>query len=166
MRKNIYYAAVLLLLGFGRAEAKSQVPVDVVQADGAVCFVLEQAYEVSDMRVIPAAPAKDAPRLLWEQRHSMTTPIKERRNPKLKVLRYGQKFDEFKVSTGPLELAKGVQYRVILELAGGYFAQEDFVINKNGRLFMPNPSFPRQKGRVYTAVKDKAGNLDLVLTAK
>lgn len=151
--KNILTAAALCL---ALSACKSEVPLDVVAEGGEVYFVLESEREISSVRVSPAA---GAPALLWEARHDMTTPLDKRRYPRLKVIRYGQKFEEFPVAVGPLELARNTEYVVAME-TGDSFAQETFLIDAEGKAVMPKPAFKRQRGRVYSAERGPDGKLE------
>ncbi|HBA62194.1 MAG TPA: hypothetical protein DCZ92_15545 [Elusimicrobia bacterium] len=160
MKFKLTLGIPLLAACLGLAACKGPVPVDVVQDGGEVYFVLEAPEEISSIRVLPRAPA-GGPALLWETRHNMTTPLKDRKYPRLKQVRYGAKLAEFPVVTGPLELARDVEYVVTIEL-GDKFAQETFLIAGDGKLVMPSPAFQRQRGRVYSVVAGKDGSREFV----
>ncbi|OGS13581.1 MAG: hypothetical protein A2285_03680 [Elusimicrobia bacterium RIFOXYA12_FULL_57_11] len=136
-------------------------PVDVVMDGGEVYFILENPQEISAVRVMAVKPGGEAA-LLWELRHNMTTPVKERRFPKVKQLKYGVALEEFPVAVGPAELQKNVEYTVHLDI-GKNFAKEVFMITDDKGLVVPRPAFSRQRGRVYTAVTDKDGKKTFVL---
>ena len=161
MKIKFMLAMPLLAVCLGLAACRSVVPVDVVMEGNEVFFVLESRSEISSIRVVPRHPVQDQPALLWELRHDMTTPVKQRKYPRLSQIRYGQNIPEFPVQTGPLELSRDVEYVVVIEI-GKKFAQDSFIVTAENKLVMPSPVFKRQRGRVYSAVIDKDGNKVLV----
>lgn len=162
MKFKAILAAPLLVLCLGLSACKSTVPVDVVMEGGEIYFLLESPESISSIRVLPRTPGEGQPKLLWEARHDMTTPLKDRKYPILRQIRYGQKIEQLPVSQGPLELSRDVRYKVYIEV-GKVFAQDDFIITKENTLVMPSPVFQRQKGRVYSSVSDKDGHKLFVL---
>ena len=140
------------------------VPVDVVMAGNEVFFVLEKPMEIRSLWVAPYDPAAAGKELkpAWALRHDLTTDVKARKYPKLKQLKYGQKFTEFPVVAGPEELKKNIEYIVGIEM-GGKFAREIFILTEDNKVVMPRPAFARQKGRAYTVLADKDGNEKLLL---
>lgn len=152
----------LLLFCLGLAGCRGPVPVDVVMDGGEIYFVLESAYRIYALRVMPRAPAGSKPAPLWGLHHDMGTPLNQRKYPKLKAIKYGAKFDEFPLVTGPQELARDVEYMVAIDL-GDRFAKEIFIITGAGQVVMPKPAFQRQTGRVYSVITDKDGNKTFAL---
>lgn len=156
-------ALPLLALCLGLAACKGPIPVDVVLDGGDVYFLLENPEAVSSIRVTLGA-SQDGPNqpvLMWEARHDMTTPLKQRKYPAVKQIRYGQKFEELPVTVGPVELTRDMEYVVTVEI-GKTFAQESFKITADNKVVMPNPAFARQRGRAYTVLTDKDGNKTFV----
>lgn len=140
------------------------VPVDVVMVDNELYFVLDQPYEIEFLRV-SAAMQKGKPgasvEALWLLGHDTFTEVKKRKHPKLKQIRYGQKFEEFSRVEGPGQLQKNVEYLVEIKMVD-VFARESFIIDENNKVIMPHPSFARQKNRTYSVTVDKNGNKTLV----
>lgn len=165
MKFKFALALPLLAVCLGLTACKGPVPVDVVMDGSDVFFVLESPEDIASIRVIPRVAAAGAPALMWELRHDMTTPIKDRKYPRLKQIRYGAKFAEFPVVVGPLELGRDIEYVVTIEI-GKEFAQENFIITKDNKLVMPSPAFKRQQSRVYSVVTDKNGNKEFVKTSR
>ena len=161
MKLKLMLTVPLLAFCLGFAACKGTVPVDVVMDGGDVYFVMESPGEIASIRVMPRSPAPGQPALMWELRHDMTVPLDQRKYPSLKQVRYGAGIPELPVSVGPQELGRDAEYVVMIDM-GRTFAQETFVITKDNKLVMPDPAFERQKGRVYSAVTDKAGNKEFV----
>lgn len=162
MKIRSLFSLPLLALCLGLSACKSTVPVDVLMDGNDVFFVLESPETVSSIRVMPLSPAEGQPKLVWEARHDMTTPLKDRKYPVLEQIRYGQKIEQLPVTLGPLELARDVEYVVAIEI-GKVFAQDNFIITKENTVVMPHPAFERQKGRSYEVVADKDGRRGFVL---
>lgn len=162
MKLKLRLVMPLLVLFLGLSACKSTVPVDAVMDRGDVFFVLESPEAVSSIRVLRVKPEEGRPRLMWELRHNMTVPLRERKFPRLKQLRYGQAIVELPVTSGPLALGRGEEYVVIIEI-GKTFAQDSFIITKDDKLLMPAPAFARQQGRAYSVITDKEGNKEFVL---
>jgi len=140
------------------------VPVDVVMIDNELFFVLEEEHEISAVRVTarnPNAGGKDQ-KLIWFLSHNLTTKVEERKYPRLKQIKYGQKFEEFPVVEGPLQLQRNVEYSVGIVM-GNKFAREIFIITDDNKAIMPKPGFVRQKNRTYSVSVDKNGNKTLIL---
>ena len=147
----------MLAFCLGLAGCVGPVPVDVVLDGGDIYFVLEAEYSVSALQVATRPVAEGKPVTLWELRHDTSTPLKQRKYPELKVIKYGEKFAEFPLVQGPAELARSVEYVVSLDL-GDKFAKETFLITAEGKVVLPNPAFQRQRGRTYTVLTDQNGN--------
>lgn len=161
MKFKLLLALPLLAFCLALEACIGPVPVDVVMDGGDIYFVLEDAYRVSAIRVMALAGGRGQPPL-WDLRHDAGTPLKTRKYPTLKVIKYGAKLEEFPVVTGPAELARDVEYVVAIDL-GDRFAKENFVITGDNKVVMPRPAFQRQRGRVYTAATDKDGNKTFAL---
>lgn len=99
---------------------------------------------------------------MWGLRHDLTTAVKNRKYPRLKQIKYGQKFEEFSEVEGPFELQKNVEYLVGIDM-GNKFAREVFIITSDNKVIMPHPAFERQKNRNYSVSVDKDGNKTLIL---
>ena len=157
MKLELLLAAPLFAFCLGLAGCVGPVPVDVVMDGGEIYFVLEAEHSVSALRVASRPVAEGKPVTLWELRHDTSTPIKQRKYPELKVIKYGAQFAEFPLVKGPAELSRNTEYVVALDL-GDKFAKETFLITAEGKVVMPNPAFQRQRGRAYTVLTDKDGN--------
>jgi hypothetical protein len=169
MKAITYFAGILLLLSSGIClySCIGPVPVDVVMIDNELFFVLEEEHEISSLRVIIPVDRKkmgtgEHIKPMWSLGHDLTTKVEERKYPRLKQIKYGQKFDEFPMVTGPFELQKNVEYSVGIKM-GSKFAEETFMITNDNKAIMPKPRFERQKGRIYSVSVDKDGNKTLIL---
>ena len=143
------------------------VPVDVVMIDNELFFVLEEEHEISSLRVIASIDTKkmgtgEYIKPMWGLGHDLTTKVELRKYPKLQQLKYGQKFEEFPVVEGPVQLQRNVEYSVLIKM-GSKFAEETFTIKNDNKVIMPKPRFVRQKGRIYSISVDKDGNKTLIL---
>lgn len=164
--KHFIIAALLILMIISLSSCLKPVPVDVVMIGNELFFVLEEDEEIDAIWVTthmpyPAAGKRDM-KTLWVLRHDLTTEVKKRKYPKLKQIKYGQKFKEFTVAVGPFELEKNVEYKVEINM-GSKFATEIFIITDDNKAIMPRPTFERQKRRTYSVSLDKEGNKTLIL---
>ncbi len=161
--KHFIIAALLTLLVVGISSCIGPVPVDVVMIDDELFFVLEEPHkieyvEVSEDKAAPGSASKS----LWLLGYDVSTPVKSRKYLKLQQIRYGQKFEEFQRTEGPVELQKNVKYLVIINM-GDKFAIETFIITNDNKVIMPHPAFVRQRNRTYSVSVDKDGNKTLIL---
>lgn len=139
------------------------VPVDVVMVDNELFFVLEKEYEIDDVWVFVSNPDAGGvmEEVMWGLSHDKSTEVKTRQYPRLKQIKYGQKFEEFTYVSEPLELQRNVEYSVRFEMLPD-FAGETFIITSDNKVIMPHPAFERQKNRTYSVSIDKNGNKILV----
>jgi len=159
-----YFTRIALLFIFGiyLYSCLAIVPVDVVMIDNELFFVLEEEHEIDYLEVSEAKAAPgSASKSLWLLGYDVSTPVKSRKYLKLQQIRYGQKFEEFQITKGHVELQKNVEYSVVIRM-GGSFAIETFVITSDNKVIMPHPRFERQNGRVYSVSVDKDGNKTLI----
>lgn len=140
------------------------VPVDVVMLGGELFFVLEEEHEISAIQVAARNPnaGTNGWNRVWALGHDPATPVNDRTYPKVKQIKYGQRFAGFPDVTGPFELQKNMEYSVGIFM-GSKFAREIFIITSDNRAVMPHPAFERQKGRTYAVSVDKDGNKTLIL---
>jgi len=168
MKTVKYVTRIMLVFIFGICfySCIGPVPVDIVMIDNELFFVLEEEHEISSLRVIASIDKKKRGTgeyiWMWGLGHDLTTKVELRKYPRLKQIKYGQKFDEFPMVTGPFELQKNVEYSVVIKM-GSKFAGETFMITNDNKAFMPKPRFERQKGRSYSVSVDKDGNKTLIL---
>jgi hypothetical protein len=118
------------------------VPVDVVMIDNELFFALEEEHEISSLRVIASIDRKkmgtgEYIKPMWGLGHDLTTEVKKRKYPKLKQIKYGQKFEEFSWTEVPVELQKNVEYSVEINM-GNKFAREVFIITSDNKVIMPH----------------------------
>lgn len=140
------------------------IPIDVVMIDNELFFVLEEEHEISSLRVIVATDRKKmgTSEYMWLLDHDPTTKVEERQYPRLKQIKYGQKFDAFPVIEGPVPLQQNVEYAILIKM-GDKFARETFIITGENKVIMPKPAFIRQKNRTYSVSIDRDGNKKLML---
>jgi len=143
------------------------VPVDVVMIDNELFFVLEEEHEidfvlVTEVTARKPTDGKNYAKTMWVLAHDLTTAVKNRKYPRLKQIKYGQKFEEFPRLEGPFPLQRNVEYSVKINM-GDKFAIETFIITNDNKVIMPKPRFERQKGRVYSVSVDNDGNKALTL---
>lgn len=169
MKTAKYFIRLMLLFIFGICfhSCIGPIPVDVVMIDDELFFVLEEEHEISAVRVTARNPnAGDAGekdrKLIWSLSHDLTTEVKDRKYPKVKQIKYGQKFEEFSEVMGPFRLQINVEYSVGIDM-GNKFAREVFIITSDNKVIMPHPTFERQKNRTYSVSVDKNGNKTLIL---
>jgi len=168
MKTLKYFTRIMLVFIFGICfySCIGPVPVDVVMMDNELFFVLEEEREISSLRVIASIDKKKMGSgeyiLMWGLGHDLTTKVEKRKYPRLKQIKYGQKFDEFPMVTGPFELQKNVEYSVVINM-GSKFATETFMITNDNKVVMPKPVFIRQRDRIYSVSVDKDGNKTLIL---
>lgn len=165
--KFLFVAALLMIFSMGFYSCIGPVPVDVVMIDNELFFVLEEEHEISFLRVIASIDRKkmgtgEYINPMWSLGHDLTTKVEKRKYPRLKQIKYGQKFEEFPEITGPFKLQKNVEYSVGIDM-GSKFARETFIITDDNKVIMPKPGFERQKGRIYSVSVDKDGNKTLIL---
>ncbi|MDP2276715.1 MAG: hypothetical protein Q8K51_00665 [Nitrospirota bacterium] len=138
------------------------VPVDVVMIDNELFFVLEEEHEIDYLEVSAFIDKNKTGMDKWEPKNTkvmwllgydVSTEVKKRKYLKLQQIRYGQKFEEFQVTKGPVELQKNVEYKVKITM-GNRFAGETFIITDDNKVIMPHPTFERQKGRTYSVSVD------------
>jgi hypothetical protein len=132
---------LLFILGTGLYSCIGPVPVDVVMIDNELFFVLEEEQEIGALRVIAATDRKkfgtgEYIKPLWAISHDLTTRVEKREYPKLKLIKYGQKFAEFPMVEGPAPLQKNVEYEVAIKM-GNKFAGEVFIITSDNKVIMP-----------------------------
>jgi len=169
MKRVTYFTRIIFLLIFCACSfsCKGPVPVDVVMIDNELFFVLEEEYEIISLRVIASMDRKkkgtvENTKWMWGLGHDLTTEVEKRKYPKLKQIKYGQKFEEYPEVTGPFKLQNNVEYTVVIEM-GSKFAIETFIIKNENKAIMPKPVFKRQKDRTYSVSGDKDGNKKLIL---
>ncbi len=126
------------------------VPVDVVMIDNELIFVLEEEREidfvlVTEVTARKPTDGKNYAKTMWVLAHDLTTAVKDRKYPRLKQIKYGQKFEEFPRVEGPLPLQRNVEYSVKINM-GDKFARETFIVTDENKVIMPKPVFERQKG--------------------
>ena len=73
---------------------------------------------------------------MWSLGHDLSTEVEKRNYPRLKQIKYGQKFEEFPKITGPFKLQKNVEYLVAIDM-GSKFARETFIITDDNKVIMP-----------------------------
>jgi hypothetical protein len=117
------------------------VPVDVVMIDNELFFVLKEKREISSLRVIAAIDRNkfgtgEYIQPLWALGHDLTTAVKNRKYPRMKQIKYGQKLEEFPIVEGPVQLQKNVEYLVKIDM-GNKFAGEVFIITSDNKVIMP-----------------------------
>jgi hypothetical protein len=135
--------------------------------DNELLFVLEEEYEITSLRVIMSVDRKkmgtgEYTKWMWGLGHDLTTEVEKRKYPKLKQIKYGQKFEEYPKVTGPFKLQNNVEYTVVIEM-GSKFATEAFIITNENKVIMSKPLFERRKGRTYSVSGDKDDNKTLIL---
>jgi hypothetical protein len=99
---------------------------------------------------------------MWLLGYDMKTEVKKRKYLKLQQIRYGQTFEEFQITKGPVELRRNVEYFVKINM-GNKFAIDHFIITSDNKVIMPKPAFERQNGRIYSVSAQKDGNKTLVI---
>ena len=117
------------------------VPVDVVIIDNELFFVLEEEHEINSLSVIASIDRKkmgtgEYINPMWSLGHDLSTEVEKRNYPRLKQIKYGQKFEEFPKITGPFKLQKNVEYLVAIDM-GSKFARETFIITDDNKVIMP-----------------------------
>lgn len=169
--KFLFVAALLMIFSLGFYSCIGPVPVDVVMVDNELFFVLEEEHEIAYLEVStfidknksgPDKWGRENLKVMWLLGYDVTTEVKKRKYLKLQQIRYGQKFEEFQITKGPVELQKNVEYLVGIDM-GDKFARETFIITDDNKAIMPKPGFERQKGRIYSVSVDKDGNKSLIL---
>ena len=122
------------------------VPVDVVMIEDELFFVLEEEHEITYLEVSAFIDKNKTGadkwryenlKVMWLLGYDVTTEVKKRKYLKLQQIRYGQKFEEFQITKGPVELQKNVEYSVYIKM-GGTFAQEVFIITGDNKVIMPH----------------------------
>jgi hypothetical protein len=121
--------------------------------DNELIFVLEEEREidfvlVTEVTARKPTDGKNYAKTMWVLAHNLTTDVKKRKYPRLKQIKYGQKFEEFPRLEGPLPLQRNVEYSVKINM-GDKFARETFIITDENKVIIPKPAFERQKGRNY-----------------
>lgn len=164
---NFTRIMLLMIFSMGIYSCIGPVPVDVVMIDDELFFVLEEEHEINSLRVIASIERKkfgtgEYIKPKWSLSHDLATEVKKRKYPKLKQIKYGQKFEEFSEVIVPVELQKNVEYSVEINM-GDRFANETFIITSDNKVVMPHPTFERQKNRTYSVSVDKDGNKTLIL---
>jgi len=122
------------------------VPVDVVMIDDELFFVLEEEREITYLEVSTLIDKnKSGPdkwryenlKVMWLLGYDVKTEVKKRKYLKLQQIRYGQRFEEFQITKGPVELQKNVEYFVKIKM-GNKFSIEDFIITSDNKVIMPH----------------------------
>jgi hypothetical protein len=126
---------IIFILAISSASCIGPVPVDVVMIDNELFFVLEEEYEISALRVIDSIDRKkmgtgEYIKPMWAISQDLKTAVKDRKYPKLKQIKYGQKFEEFPVVEAPVQLQRNVEYSVEIGM-GDKFAREVFIIQQH-----------------------------------
>ncbi len=121
------------------------VPVDVVMIDNELFFVLEDEREITYLEVSTLIDKnKSGPdkwryenlQVMWLLGYDVKTEVKKRKYLKLQQIRYGQRFEEFQITKGPVELQKNVEYFVKINM-GNKFSIEEFIITSDNKVIMP-----------------------------
>ena len=143
MEKVKIFTIIVLLLGSSICcySCIGPVPVDVVMIDNELFFVLEEDHEINALRVIANVDRKQMGtgkyiKPMWALGHDLTTPVEKRKYPRLKQIKYGQKFAEFSVVECPVQLQHNLEYSVEIEM-GDKFAREAFLITSDNKVIMP-----------------------------
>ncbi|MFA4910485.1 MAG: hypothetical protein WC649_05545 [Desulfobacteria bacterium] len=156
---------LLFIFGIYLYSCIGPIPVDVVMINDELFFVLEEPHEISAVRVT-ARNSNDGKfndgKTMWNLYKDLTTEVKKRKYVRLKQIKYGQKFEEFPMVEGPVQLQRNVEYLVGIDM-GNKFAREIFIITDDNKVIMPHPTFERQKNRKYSVSVDKDGNKTLIL---
>ena len=101
------------------------VPVDVVMIEDELFFVLEEEHEITYLEVSAFIDKNKTGadkwryenlKVMWLLGYDVTTEVKKRKYLKLQQIRYGQKFEEFQITKGPVELQKNVEYSVYIKM--------------------------------------------------
>jgi hypothetical protein len=150
MKTAKYFTRIMFLfiLGICSYSCIGPVPVDVVMIDNELFFVLEEEREI-DFVWVTAVTAhkptdgKNYAKTMWVLGHDLTTKVENRVYPRLKKIKYGQKFDEFPRTEGPFPLQRNVEYSVKINM-GNKFASEVFIITSENKIIMPR----KAKGRI------------------
>ena len=148
MKTAKYFTRIMLLFVFGIClhSCLRIVPVDVVMIDNELFFVLEEEHEITYLEVSTFIDKNKSGadkwryenlKVMWLLGYDVTTEVKKRKYLKLQQIRYGQKFEEFQITKGPVELQKNVEYSVYIKM-GGTFAQEVFIITGDNKVIMPH----------------------------
>ena len=162
--KFLLAPALLIFFSMDLYSCTGPVPVDVVMIDNELFFVLEEEHEIDHLKVSAFMDKNKSGddklggenhKVMWLLGYDVGTEVKKRKYLKLQQIRYGQKFEEFQITKGPVELQKNVEYFVSMRM-GGSFAMETFIITSDNKVIMPHPRFERQKGRIYSRSVDSA----------
>lgn len=147
--KTVKYLSIIMLLFIFCLSSYScigPVPVDVVMIDNELFFVLEEEREITYLEVSTIIDKnKSGPdkwryenlKVMWLLGYDVKTGVKERKYLKLQQIRYGQRFEEFQITKGPVELQKNVEYFVKIKM-GNKFSIEDFIITSDNKVIMPH----------------------------
>ena len=144
--KHFIIVVLLMLLVISFLSCLRPVPVDVVMIDNELFFVLEEEHEITYMEVSAFIDKNKSGadkwryenlKVMWLLGYDVTTEVKKRKYLKLQQIRYGQKFEEFQITKGPVELQKNVEYLVNIKM-GGTFAREVFIITSDNKVIMPH----------------------------
>ena len=135
-----------MIFSMGIYSCIGPVPVDVVMIEDELFFVLEEEHEITYLEVSAFIDKNKTGadkwghenlKVMWLLGYDMGTEVKKRKYLKLQQIRYGQKFEEFQITKGPVELQKNVEYSVYIKM-GGTFAQEVFIITSDNKVIMPH----------------------------
>jgi hypothetical protein len=74
---------------------------------------------------------------MWLLGYDVKTEVKKRKYLELQQIKYGQRFDEFQITKGPVELQKNMEYFVKIKM-GNKFSIEDFIITSDNKVIMPH----------------------------
>ena len=147
MVKSLKKTILLFIFCIFFSSCIGPVPVDVVMIDNELVFVLEEEREidfvlVTEVTAHKPTDGKSYAKTMWVLAHNLTTEVKKRKYPRLKQIKYGQKFEEFPRVEGPFPLQRNVEYSVKINM-GNKFASEVFIITSDNKVIMPR----KVKGR-------------------
>lgn len=154
MKTVKYLSRIMLLFIFCLCSYSciGPVPVDVVMIDNELFFVLEEECEITYLEVSTLIDKnKSGPdkwrhenlKVMWLLGYDVKTEVKKRKYPKLQQIRYGQRFEEFQITKGPVELQENVEYFVKIKM-GNKFSIEDFIITSDNKVIMPHRKVKRK----------------------
>ena len=148
MKISKYFTKIMILFIFGiyLYSCLRIVPVDVVMIEDELFFVMEEEHEITYLEVSTFIDknksgadkwGRENLKVMWLLGYDVSTPVKSRKYLKLQQIRYGQKFEEFQITKGHVELQKNVEYLVDIKM-GGTFAREVFIITSDNKVIMPH----------------------------
>ena len=127
MKTAKHFTRIMLLFTFGICfhSCIGPIPVDVVMIDDELFFVLEEEHEIAFLRVSAFIDknksgadkwGRENIKVMWLLGYDVSTEVKKRKYLKLQQIKYGQKFEEFSRTEGPVELQKNVEYLVDIQM--------------------------------------------------